>query len=132
MNKESYGRSTQSDSVATIAPGRERRFPAQLPIDICGFNRLGRFFTERGEMRDVSSTGCKFTLETEITRGAIVALCIIGPQKKRDKNPEPVLFQVARVERSSNTWAVGAWKLQRDEPWSESFAESIDPSFQFD
>ena len=132
MNREPYGRLKESGSLATIDPGRERRFPVQLPLDVCGFNRLGRFFTERGETCDVSNGGCKFTLETEIARGAIVALRVVGQQKNRSKDPAPVLFQVARVERNSNTWAVGAWKLQRDEPWSDSFAESIDPRYKFD
>jgi hypothetical protein len=71
-------------------------------------------------------------LDTEITRGAIVALCVISHKKKPNKIGTPVLFQVARVERDSNTWVVGAWKLQREEPWSDSFAESVDPAYKFD
>jgi hypothetical protein len=50
----------------------------------------------------------------------------------RHTNVTPVLFQVARVERNSKTWAVGAWKLQCEEPWSDGYTESVDPTYKFD
>lgn len=66
--------SKTSAALAELALQRAERFALQLFIEVCGFDRGGRFFTERSETCDVSDGGCKFYLRTEVDRGAVVAL----------------------------------------------------------
>jgi hypothetical protein len=104
-------------ALAGPAMRRPERFPVQFSIEVCGFDRCGRFFTERSETCNVSDGGCKFYLRTEVDREAIVALRVIERYDPRGNNSAPVLFQVGRIERESSGWALGALKLHAEEPW---------------
>jgi hypothetical protein len=99
-----------------------------VPVEVCGFNLRGRFFTERSETSNVSDGGCKFCLRTQIAPDAIVALRVIAGHKSGGQDTSPVLFQVVRAERDSDQWVVGAVKLQSDELWPTLPANSHEPS----
>jgi hypothetical protein len=109
--------------IPGLEPVREKRYDMRLAVEICGFNLLGRFFTERSETSNVSDGGCRFALRTEITQDSILALRVVSPSKNRGQDAGPVLFQVVRLERGLNQWMVGALKLQSEELWPASLKE---------
>ena len=109
-----------STALAEIGSQRPERIASQLSIEVCGFDRCGRFFTERSETCDVSDAGCKFFLRTEVEREAVVALRVIERFDRRGSVAAPVLFQVAHMERESSGWTLGAWKLRAEDSWPMS------------
>jgi hypothetical protein len=115
MNKQTLP-SNGSRTLAELA-ARPERIALQFAIEVCGFDRCGRFFTERSETSNVSVGGCKFYLRTEVEREAVVALRVIERSEQRGNNAAPVLFQVAHMERQSSGWTLGAWKLRAEDLW---------------
>ncbi|MFZ3215595.1 MAG: hypothetical protein WA192_05995 [Candidatus Acidiferrales bacterium] len=103
--------------LAEMKPERQERFDLPFAIEVCGFDRCGRFFSERTETCDVSDGGCKFFLRTEMDRDGIVALRVLGRSRLRGNDSAPVLFQIARMERHATGWTAGAFKLQRQDVW---------------
>jgi hypothetical protein len=104
-------------TLAELGMQRAERFALQLSIEVCGFDRGGRFFTERSETCDISDGGYKFYLRTEVDREAVVALRVIERYDQRGNGAAPVLFQVANMERGSNGWTLGALKLRTEDSW---------------
>jgi hypothetical protein len=109
--------SNVSTALAKLGAQRAERIALQLAIEVCGFDRCGRFFTERSETSDVSDGGCKFYLRTEVDREAVVALRVIERHDQRGNGAAPVLFQVAHMERGSSGWTLGALKLRVEDSW---------------
>ena len=109
--------SNLSTALAEFGSQRPERTAAQFSIEVCGFDRCGRFFTERSETSDVSDGGCKFYLRTEVEREAVVALRVIERYDQRGNGAAPVLFQVAQMERGSSGWTLGALKLRPEDSW---------------
>jgi hypothetical protein len=116
MNKQTI----QSQGFTALAESglqRAERFASRLSIEVCGFDRCGRFFTERSETCDVSDGGCKFYLRAELDREAVVALRVIERFDRRRNGAAPVLFQVANIERGTNGWTLEALKLRAEDSW---------------
>ncbi len=90
-------------------------------IEVCGFDRYGKFFTERTETTDVSRRGCRFQLHTEILPETVVAIRVVRKDHVKSVT-SPVLFQVARTETVNDGWAAGAATLQAGDVWSVDFA----------
>jgi hypothetical protein len=109
--------SNVSTALAELGSQRPARMASPLSIEVYGFDRCGRFFTERSETCDVSDAGCKFYLRTEVEREAVVALRVIERSDRHGSAAAPVLFQVAQMERGSSGWTVGAYKLRAEDPW---------------
>jgi len=107
----------RSATLAEPAARRPERIALQFAIEVCGFDRCGRFFTERSETCNVSAGGCKFYLRTEVEREAVVALRVIERLERGGSNAAPVLFQVAHMERESSGWTLGALKLRAEDWW---------------
>jgi hypothetical protein len=103
--------------LAEFGAQRPERIALQLSIEVCGFDRCGRFFTEHSETCDVSDGGCKFYLRTEVEREAVVALRVIERYHQRGNGAAPVLFQVAYMERGASGWTLGALKLRAEDSW---------------
>ena len=82
MNKQTIA-SNDYATLAELGVQRAERFALQLSIEVCGFDRCGRFFTERSETCDISDGGCKFYLRTEVDREAVVALRVIERHDQR-------------------------------------------------
>jgi hypothetical protein len=116
MNKQTSP-SKGSVAVAELTAQRPERIALQFAIEVCGFDRCGRFFTERSETCNVSVGGCKFYLRTEVDREAVVALRVIERYDQRGYGSAPVLFQVTRIERESSGWSLGVLKLHADDLW---------------
>jgi hypothetical protein len=100
---------------------RERRIPLVFPIEVSGFDRRGRFFTERTKTSDVSANGCRFHMNTEIARGAVVAIKLVSRNSQQSLPDRPLLFQVARLEKEDHGWVLGAAKLQPENLWCIAF-----------
>jgi hypothetical protein len=96
---------------------RPPRLALQFAIEVCGFDRCGRFFTERSETSNVSDGGCRFYLRTEVDREAVLAVRVIERYDRRGSGSAPVLFQVARIERESSGWTLGALKMHSEDLW---------------
>jgi hypothetical protein len=121
-----------STALAELGSQRPERIASQLSIEVCGFDRCGRFFTERSETCDVSDGGCKFYLRTEVEREAVVALRVIERSERRGNAAAPVLFQVAHMERGSSGWTLGAFKLRADDSWPMPGAQARRGAASFD
>src|ERR1700744_392640 len=102
-------------------PGRESRIPLRFVIEVCGFNRYGKFFTERTETSDVSRRGCRFQLHQEILPETVVAIRVVRKDELRTVT-SPVLFQVAHTRTVSDGWTAGAATLQTGDVWSVDFS----------
>jgi hypothetical protein len=76
---------------------REPRVPLALPIGVSGFDRTGRFFTERTSTFDVSNLGCRFPLHVEMGKDSVVAIRVIRRGDGLEADFPPVLFRLAWV-----------------------------------
>jgi hypothetical protein len=115
-------------SVPTDGLKRESRIALRFTIEICGFDRSGKFFSERSETSNVSRHGCKFSVRTEIAPETVVAIRVL--RAKAPGSPTaPSLFQVARTEQTHDGWRAGAAMLQSDDVWAVDFA-ALDHSQQ--
>jgi hypothetical protein len=106
-----------SAAQAETTTRRPARLALQFAIEVCGFDRCGRFFSERSETCNVSDGGCKFYLRTEVEREAVLALRVIERYDSRGSGAAPVLFRVAHIERESSGWSLGALKLRAEDLW---------------
>ncbi|HXJ17617.1 MAG TPA: hypothetical protein VNM68_10540 [Candidatus Polarisedimenticolia bacterium] len=113
--------------VATSFAGAERRreprLPLTLSIGVTGFDRDGRFFTERTSTFDVSNLGCRFPLHAEMGKDSVVAIRVIRRASGLEVDSPPVLFRLAWVEEAEHGWTLGAEQLQPGRPWSVHFSQ---------
>jgi hypothetical protein len=107
----------QSVSVVTQDRRRGSRATLAFPIEVSGFDRLGRFHTEHTTTSDVSLMGCSFHLNMEVEKGLILALSVVPPKGACENKLRPVLFQIVRAEPRPGGYFVGALRLQRENPW---------------
>jgi hypothetical protein len=105
--------------------GRDRRIEKRIalafPIEVSGFDRAGNFFAENTTTADISESGCRFSLITEVLAKTVVALKLLsrrGPEPQPDK---PLLFKIAWVSREKDRWMFGAMKLQKESVWCVAF-----------
>jgi len=76
----------------------EARLPLTFPIEVSGFARRGRFFTEQSSCFDVGEASCAFRLHAEVEEDAVVAIRSFHWQNNNVLDSRPVLFQVVRIE----------------------------------
>jgi len=112
-------------SLETLQDRRSgKRVQLVFPIEVSGFDRTGRLFSEKTKTLDISETGCRFLLKTPLVGGDVIAIRSIT---KTDSSPavrKAVLFQVMWASREENAWAVGALKLQAEKIWRVAFPPS--------
>jgi hypothetical protein len=104
---------------------RESRREMCHTIEVCGFDRNGRFFSERTLTCDISDTGCKFDLHTEVERESVLAIRVINRRHGQEIDSRPVLFQVARMNPQPGGWTMGASLVQPTGPWWVEIPEQI-------
>jgi hypothetical protein len=100
---------------------REIQRTVRFPIEVCGLDGSGRFFTERSEALATSDVECKFRLKTEVAAEAILALRMIFEGRGGDA-PLPILFRAVHRERAAMGWTIGARKLQHEETQFEGWS----------
>jgi hypothetical protein len=108
---------TELHPEASRHPRREQRLARAFRVEVCGFNRLGRFFTERTLTSNISDGGCQFCLRIEVEKDSVVALRVIDHDNGREIDSRPVLFQVERMEQQDRGWTLGVSKLQSEPIW---------------
>jgi hypothetical protein len=102
---------------STRQPRREQRIASAFRIEVCGFNRYGRFFTERTLTSNISDGGCQLSLRVEVEKNSVVALRVIEHLNGCELNSRPVLFRVERMVPQASGWTLGVSKLQPVPVW---------------
>jgi hypothetical protein len=102
-------------------PRREQRVLSAFRVEVCGFNRFGRFFTERTLTSNVSDGGCQFSLQMEVEPRSVVALRVIERRNGREMDSRPALFQVERIVPQAGKWILGVSKLLPVPVWGVEF-----------
>lgn len=113
-------RSADSESLTaehTREPRREQRIASAFRIEVCGFNRYGRFFTERTLTSNISDGGCQLSLRAEVEKDSVVALRVIERRNGCELDSRPVLFRVERIVSQAAGWTLGVSKLQPVPVW---------------
>jgi hypothetical protein len=95
-----------------------KRLQLSFVIEITGFDRTGRLFTERTKTVDISEFGCRFDLHTPVKTGNVVALRLLPPSKESLPKGKPSLFEVMWSVSQRGGWTVGTRKVQNDEMWN--------------
>ena len=113
-------------SERTRQPRREQRIASAFRVEVCGFNRHGRFFTERTLTSNISDGGCQLSLHVEVEKDSIVALRVIERRNGCELDSRPALFQVKRMVPQASGWTLGVSKLQPVPIWG---AEGAQPAF---
>ena len=108
---------TELSPEASRHPRREKRLARAVRVEVCGFNRFGRFFTERTLTSDISDGGCQFCLRSDVEKNSVVALRVIDHNRGCEIDSRPVLFQVERMELQDRGWTLGVSKLQSEPIW---------------
>ena len=98
-----------------------KRLRLNFSIEMTGFDRTGRLFTERTKTDDISEIGCRFDLLTPVERGAVVAIKLLPPGYATLPEEKPLLFEIMWVVARTNCWTVGTRKLQGDKIWKVTF-----------
>ncbi|HVB07653.1 MAG TPA: PilZ domain-containing protein [Candidatus Acidoferrales bacterium] len=107
---------------------KETRIPLSVPIEVTGFGADARFFSERTATIDISECGCSFLLKRDVPRGSIVAVRVMLKEYAKENLAErPFLYQIARAVPETNSWMVGAAKLQPESIWLVAFPKPGDP-----
>lgn len=100
---------------------RERRIRLTFPIEVSGFDRSGRYFSERTLTSDVSQSGCRFHLKSEVECSTVVAIKLVTRETGMPRSGRPLLFQVVRAACEKDGWSVGASSLQPENLWCVAF-----------
>jgi PilZ domain len=95
---------------------REQRIAVEYPIEVSGFDCMGRFGTEDTSTQDVSGSSCSFHLKMEVEKGMVLAIRMLADAD--NATPAPVLFYVTRVDRTAKGYCIGAVKLAPRAPWN--------------
>jgi len=100
---------------------REFRTIQKVPIEVCGFNRHGRFFSEKTTTFDVSDGGCQFPLRADVEKESIVAIRVNLRRNGQEIDARPVLFQINWSKELPDGFTLGASKLQPGAMWTVGF-----------
>lgn len=104
-----------------------RRVPLAFPIEVMGFDPTGRLFSEMTSTSDISETGCRFLLKTQVEPGAVVAIKLLSRRKDTFPPSKPLLFQIIWVAREADGCTVGAAQLQGENLWPMAFPPNKQP-----
>ena len=97
------------------------RLPVAFRIEVLGFDRTGRLFSERTQTSNISKDGCSFHTQTPLERGSIVAIRLVSDPNGGSGACKPLLFQIRWVEAEGTGSAAGAVKLQPENIWDVAF-----------
>lgn len=107
---------------------QEPRRSASIFVEVSGFDRHGRFFSEHTATKNASERGCCFRLQQDVSMDALLAIQPVAPLP--DSSGRPVLFQIAWMEPMQEGTVVGAARLHGEITWCVAFpvaTESQDP-----
>src|ERR1700722_16897362 len=107
-----FAESGSQASEPTRQPPREQLIASSFRVEVCGFNRYGRFFTERTLTSNISDGGCQLSLRVEVEKDSVLALRVIERRNGCELDSRPVLFQGERMVPQAAGWTLGVSKLQ--------------------
>jgi hypothetical protein len=113
-------------NLATETRNERRHQPranVKCPIEVCGFSKHGRYFTERTFTTDVSDGGCRLHLRNEVDKASVVAIRVITGMHGQESEARPVLFHVNWFQALPTTWTLGVSKLQAGATWCASMPQ---------
>ena len=87
-------RTAETYAVPISERRREFREARMVPVEVTGFDVRGRYFTETTATLDVSESGCRFRLNTEVERHSAVSLRVTGRSSGVVVPDPPVVFRV--------------------------------------
>ena len=102
---------------------REPRLSISFPIEVSGFDRNGKFFSERTTTDDISDHGCRFQLQAELDPTTVVAVKVLRPDGPLSEPTKLILYQIARVQKGADGSMIGAAKLQSENIWCVTFPD---------
>jgi len=105
---------------------RERRYPFLIPIEVSGIDRGGQPFCENTLTSDVSARGCRFLLQKELEKDAIVAIRVLRTLSGQPGDSRLVMFQIIYIRQDPGGWTMGAWTLQPDVAWCSDIPRDPD------
>ena len=106
---------------------REERFALPFEIEVAGIDGGGEAFHIKIATRNVSLWGCGFVSPIELRKDDIVAIHVAAPEGPGAMERPPIRFQVVRVEREVDGWAIGAWKMETDDAWGVELEKIAQP-----
>jgi hypothetical protein len=113
--------------IGTAVPPERRlewRESQRVAVEVSGFDRRGRFFTERTSTLDVSDSGCSFLLDAEVDKNSAVSVRVIRRRNGLMLDDPPVLFRVVwtrLIYPGRPKWTVAGAKLQPVRLWTVGF-----------
>jgi hypothetical protein len=100
---------------------KAKRVPLAFPINVCGMDPNGHFFSEDTATHDISEQGCRFHVQRRPQEGDALAIRLMS----RDGLPHPenraLLFEVRWVLPDGDGWLVGTFCLQPRNLWNMTF-----------
>ncbi len=106
---------------------RGKRVALTYSIEVAGFDRSGRLFTECTSTWDVSEDGCSFRLKTPLQRGDVVAIKLVTRKRTDPAGNRSLLFQISWIVQERDGWKAGAMKLQPESIWHAAFPQKERP-----
>jgi hypothetical protein len=103
---------------------KEKRALLVYPIEVHGFDRHGKFFSERTATSNISAEGCRFHLQAEVEPGTLVAVSVVRSQASAPAT-RALLYQIVWTEPQETGWEAGACKLQEGDLWQVVFPERV-------
>ena len=104
---------------------REPQLPLTFPIEVSGFDRDGRFFTEQCSCSDVGEASCAFRLRSEMEEDSVVAVRSFHWQNDNVLDSKPSLFQVTRIGKEGEEWIVATIRLQAEPLLSNQLSNQL-------
>ncbi len=105
-----------------------KRVPLAFLIEVSGFDRTGRHFSETTKTSDISEAGCSFRIKAQLEPGDVVAIQLITSKNGQAPASKALLFQIAWARPEPDGWAMGALKLQPENIWHMAFPPSNPPT----
>ncbi len=106
---------------------QHKRVVLAFPVEVSGFDRDRRLFCERTFTQDISYTGCRILLKTQVARGDVLAIRLLERGKEGAASERPLLFNVIWAARNNEGWLVGALMLQQEKFWRVDFPDQNKP-----
>jgi hypothetical protein len=100
---------------------RDQRVVLVFPLNICGIDAAGHFFSEDTVTNNISEQGCRFQLSRKVEPGDVVAVRISSRNPAERSDDRPTLFEVRWARRDGDGWLLGTVCLQASKLWKMNF-----------
>lgn len=117
-----YHRSRAWQTVFPLQKQRkEPRFPFCFQIQVRGADSSLQPFEEHTNTADISRSGCRFSLQTRVVRGAFLSIAVQREDGRFSR--ESALYSVVWCRPADNGYEVGAQLVDGPNLWDIDFPE---------